>query len=194
MDLTHKQKQIQAFITQCFEERGIFPTLREIGGRFGVSAGTAQYHVAALQAKGFLKREKAKARSFFLTAKSIPARQIPILGRVGAGGGLIAQEDVEGHFSFKNFALGTDFLLRVKGESMTGAGILDGDLVQVRRQAAARPGDIVVALVAEEGVVKRLRGSGRRSFLESANPAYRPIRGDFQIIGKVVGLLRRYGK
>jgi len=107
---------------------------------------------------------------------------------------MIAQEDMEGNLNFKDFALGTDFLLRVRGDSMNGAGILEGDLVQVRRQPAAEDGDVVVAVVGEEGVVKRLRRRGGAYQLESANPRYPPITVDFHIVGKVVGLVRRYGK
>jgi repressor LexA len=189
IELTRKQKQIHDFIAKAFQDRGLYPTLREIGSRFGVSVGTIQDQVEALVTKGFLKREKHRARSFILSVK-----QIPILGRVGAGGGMIAQEDIEGHLGFRDFSLGTDFLLRVKGDSMIGANIVDGDLVQVRRQPNAEDGDLVVAVVGEEGVVKRLKRRGRSYQLESANPKYLPITVDFQVVGKVVGLVRRYGK
>lgn len=187
--LTKKQKKILDYASSFFDDRGLFPTLREIGKRFGVSSGTAQSQLAALQAKGFLARqEQGLARGLTLTS----GRDLPILGRVGAGSGIIAQEDIEGRFAFKDFTLGTDYLLRVKGDSMTGAGIMEGDLVQVRRQPTADDGDIVVALTGEEGVVKRLKRRGRDYLLESANPRYSPIATDFQVIGKVVGLVRRY--
>lgn len=188
---TTKQEQILEYIEECLSERGIPPTLREIGRRFGVSVGTAQDQVAALESKGFLKKqEKGLARGLALSA----GLELPILGKVSAGAGVIAQEDIEGRFAFKDFTLGADFLLRVKGDSMIEAGILEGDLVQVRRQPSAEDGDVVVALVGEEGVVKRLRKVGRTYQLESANPRYRPITVDFQVIGKVLGLVRRYGK
>jgi repressor LexA len=190
-DLTSKQKLILDYVMSSFQERGLYPTLREIGRRFGVSVGTAQDQIAALHAKGFIKREPGMARGFTLTGP-LPGLQIPILGRVGAGGGVLAQEDIEGYFGFKDFTLGADFLLRVKGDSMVGAGILEGDLVQVRRQPVADDGDVVVALVEDEGVVKRLRKCGRAYQLESANPRYSPITMAFQVIGKVMGLVRRY--
>jgi repressor LexA len=190
-DLTSKQKLILDYVMSSFQERGLYPTLREIGRRFGVSVGTAQDQIAALHAKGFIKREPGMARGFTLPGP-LPGLQIPILGRVGAGSGVLAQEDIEGYFGFKDFTLGADFLLRVKGDSMVGAGILEGDLVQVRRQPVADDGDVVVALVEDEGVVKRLRKCGRAYQLESANPRYSPITIAFQIIGKVMGLVRRY--
>lgn len=185
-DPTPKQRLILEYIAQRFQEEGLGPTLRDIGGRFGVSVGTAQGQVKALEAKGLLRRAGGH--------RGIELLGPPILGRVGAGGGVIAQEAVEGRLGFKEFVLGTDFLLRVRGDSMDQAGILEGDLVQVRRQPTAEDGDIVVALVEEEGVVKRLRRSGRAFRLESANPKYPPIEIGFQVVGKVIGLVRRYGR
>jgi len=192
-NLTSKQKHILNYIVSSFQDHGLYPTLREIGRRFGVSVGTAQDQVAALQCKGFISRQSGLARGFSLTGQ-VPGMQIPILGRVSAGTGVLAQEDVEGHLAFRDFTLGVDFLLRVKGDSMVGAGIMEGDLVQVRRQPAADDGDVVVALVGEEGVVKQLKKRGRTYQLESANPRYPPITMAFQVIGKVMGLIRRYHK
>jgi len=189
--LTPKQEKILDFVVSCFQDHGLYPTLREIGRRFGVSVGTAQDQIAALHAKGYIKRESGMARGFSLTGQ-VPGLQVPILGRVGAGSGVLAQEDIEGYFGFRDFTLGADFLLRVKGDSMVGAGILEGDLVQVRRQPVADDGDVVVALVGEEGVVKRLKKHGKSYQLESANPRYSPITMAFQVIGKVLGLVRRY--
>ena len=191
-DLTLKQHRIYDFILERARAGEAHPTLREIGKRFGVSVGTAQEQVSALAAKGFVERRPGGlARGLTLPAEAV---ELPIVGRVGAGGGVIAQADIEGHLSFKSFTLGTDYLLRVQGDSMIGDGIMEGDLVQVRRQPTADDGDIVVAIVGEEGVVKRLRRSGRNFQLESSNPKYRPITLDFQVIGLVVGLVRRYGR
>ncbi|MBI5240215.1 MAG: repressor LexA [Elusimicrobia bacterium] len=190
---TPKQQRILDFIADRFQDSGLFPTLREIGRRFDVSVGTAQDQVQALEAKGFLKRQAGLARGFSLAA-DLAGLRIPILGRVSAGAGVLAMDHIEAHYGFKDFALGTDFLLRVKGDSMVEDGILEGDLVQVRRQPTAADGDIVVALVDEEGVVKRLRKNGRAYELESANPRYPPITRAFQVIGLVVGLVRRYNR
>ncbi|MCX5795400.1 MAG: transcriptional repressor LexA [Elusimicrobia bacterium] len=195
MTMTHeptpKQKRILDFVVDCFQDHGFYPTLREIGRRFGVSVGTVQDQLQALEAKGCIKRQAGLARGFSLTG-AVPGLQIPILGRVSAGTGVLAMDHIEAHYGFRDFALGTDFLLRVKGDSMEGDGILEGDLVQVRRQPTAVDGDVVVALVEEEGVVKRLRKTGRGYQLESANPRYPPITRAFQVIGLVIGLVRRY--
>jgi repressor LexA len=188
---TPKQKRILDFIAGCVQDRGLAPTLREIGGRFGVSVGTAQDQVRALEAKGLLKRRAGLARSF-MPLDDAAGLLLPVLGRVSAGTGVLAVDHIEAHYGFRDFALGTDFLLRVKGDSMEGDGILEGDLVQVRRQPTAVDGDIVVALVEEEGVVKRLRRLGKAYQLESANPRYPPITRAFQVVGLVIGLVRRY--
>lgn len=190
--VTPVQKKILEFVAESIRENGYPPTVREIGEKNGISSpGSVGYHLKILEAKGLLKRIGSISRGL---APAENPFTLPILGRVGAGSGHLAMEEVEGHFSFRNFTLGSDYLLRVKGDSMTGAGIMDGDLVQVRRQPTAREGEIVVALVGEEGVVKRLARRGQAYSLESANPRYRPIIADFQVIGKVMGLVRQYGK
>ncbi|MBI3297030.1 MAG: transcriptional repressor LexA [Elusimicrobia bacterium] len=190
-ELTELQTRILEFIGESIEEKGYPPSIREIGRRLRItSPSSVAYHLRVLEEHGLLKREESLSRGMTLAS---PPNSLPILGRVAAGTGVIAAEDAEGHVSLDRDARrGADYLLRVQGDSMTGAGILPGDLVQVRRQQAAQDGEIVVALVGEEGVVKRLRGKGERSRLESENPAYEPIPGPFSVVGKVVGLLRRY--
>jgi repressor LexA len=190
---TPKQRRILDFIAGSVHDRGLAPTLREIGRRFGVSVGTAQDQVLALESKGLLKRRAGLARSFQPVDDS-SGLTIPVLGRVSAGTGVLAMDHIEAHYGFRDFALGTDFLLRVKGDSMEGDGILEGDLVQVRRQPTATDGEIVVAMVEDEGVVKRLRRVGTAYQLESSNPRYPPIIRAFQVVGKVVGLVRRYNR
>ncbi|MFH1723872.1 MAG: transcriptional repressor LexA [Elusimicrobiota bacterium] len=191
--ITQLQKRIFAFITDAIRGDGYPPTIREIGRRFRIAApSSVAYHLKVLAEKGLIKRMGAISRG--LSLASHPLR-LPILGRVGAGEGMIAQEDIEGYVDpDKDLLRGAHFLLRVRGDSMDAAGILEGDLVQVRRQDAAEDGDIVVALVQDEGVVKRLARRGRDRRLESANPAYPPIAKDFKIVGKVVGLIRRYDR
>src|SRR5579859_7397557 len=129
--LTRKHKQILDFISKRFAESGLYPTLREIGRRFGVSVGTIQDQVAALQAKGFVRRHEGRLARGLSLNTAASGFHLPILGRVGAGLGPIAQEDVEGQLTFKDFTSGADFALRVKGDSMVGANIVDGDLVKV---------------------------------------------------------------
>ena len=192
-EVTRLQRRILAFIASFIQERGFPPTLGEIGGECGVAnRSSVDYHLGVLERAGMVRRSQSRHRGLELRAHPF---RLPVLGRVGAGGSLIAQEDVEEHVVLdKRSARGAAFLLRVRGDSMTGAGILEGDLVQVRRQSQGDDGDIVVALVGEDGVVKRLRRSGRAFRLDSENPKYPPITAEFQVIGKVVGLIRRYGR
>lgn len=190
--VTPVQRKILDFVLDSIDREGVAPTVREIGKSVGIEAtSSVAYHLDVLRSKGLLKKLDGLSRGL------VPAERpgLPILGRVGAGSGILAQEDIEGHFTFKDFAYGADYLLRVRGDSMEQAGIFEGDLVQVRRQPSAHDGDIVVAVVGgEDGVVKTLRKSGRGYVLESANPKYRPIDKDFQIVGIVLGLVRRYGR
>lgn len=190
-EITELQQRIRDFIASSIEEKGYPPSIREIGRRMRItSPSSVAYHLRVLEAAGLLKREGAISRGMTLPATA----GLPILGHVAAGSGVIAAEDAEGHVHLdKDLRRGADYILRVKGDSMTGAGIMEGDLVQVRRQDSALDGDIVVALTAdgEEGVVKRLRRKGTPALL-SENPAYAPITGPFQVVGKVVGLLRSY--
>ena len=188
---TPLQRRILAYISECLERRGLPPTLREIGARCGISStGSVSYHLRALEGRGLLKRHGRASRS---TLPLESPFQLPIVGRVGAGGSVLAEQDIEGVLAVgKDIARGADFLLRVRGESMTGAGILEGDLVQVRRQADARDGELVVGIVEDSGVVKRLLRRGTGWQLDSAHPDYAPISAAFQVVGKEVGLLRRY--
>lgn len=190
--LTPLQARILDYIKEAVEAHGFPPSIREIGRRLRItSPSSVAYHLRVLEAHGLLKREDAISRGMTLAE---PPNSLPILGRVAAGSGVIAAEDAEGHVTLdKDRRRGADYLLRVRGDSMTGAGILDGDLVLVRRQDDARDGEVVVAVVeGEEGVVKRLSRRGGAAALLSENPAYRPITGAFQVAGKVVGLLRTY--
>ncbi|HVE14357.1 MAG TPA: transcriptional repressor LexA [Elusimicrobiota bacterium] len=186
------QARILEFISERLRARSAPPTLREIAARFGLpAASSAAHHVRKLEEAGLLKRRAGVSRGL------APAQDpflLPILGRAAAGSGVIAQEDAEGSLEVGGeLARGAEYLLRIKGDSMVGAGIMEGDLVQVRRQEHAQDGEIVVALVGEEAVVKRLRRGAGGAELRSENPAYAPISGEFRILGKVVGLIRRYG-
>jgi repressor LexA len=188
--LTPKQTAILEFIQGYVNENGAPPSLREIGRHFDLSVGTVQDQVEALRRKGALDRQPTQARGIRLPSS---AGQIPILGRVFAGTMHTAMEDVEGHLTFDRHKNVSDFFgLRVRGDSMVGAGILDGDHVIVRRQPEARNGEIVVARIEDETTVKRLRTTGPRPLLCPENDAYRPIEGPFEIIGVVVELRRRY--
>jgi repressor LexA len=175
---------------------GFPPTVREVKEAFGFrSVQTAREHLEALVDEGRLAKERGKARGYRLGGDSRPTRLVPLLGRVPAGPLNIATEDLEGYLPIQGHRSGDDlFGLRVRGESMTGAGILPGDIVVVRRQPAADSGDIVVALIGGEATVKRLRIRRRRVELHPENPAFEPIipdSSDLTLLGKVIEV-RRY--
>jgi len=175
---------------------GFPPTVREVKEAFGFrSVQTAREHLEALVTEGRLAKEAGKARGYRLGGDSRPTRLIPLLGRVPAGPLNIATEDLEGYLPIQGHRSGDDlFGLRVRGESMTGAGILPGDIVVVRRQPAADSGDIVVALIGGEATVKRLRIRRSRVELHPENPAFEPIIPDpseLTLLGKVIEV-RRY--
>jgi repressor LexA len=201
-ELTAIQRRVLDFVARG-TAAGRPPTIREIGAAFGWrSTGTVRDHLRALAAKGALRWDHGRARGL---VSRIPPNQkretgnrepgIPLLGRVAAGSPLLSEEHIEGYLDIPA-ALGTGragtFALRVQGDSMADAGILDGDTVVVRKQDAARSGDIVVALVGGEATVKRLRLEARRAFLDPANPAYRPIPvgADARVVGRVIGVWR----
>ena len=196
-ELSPKQKETLEFLRECLEEAGRPPTLTEIARRFGVFVSTVQDHIEALQAKGFIHREKGRPRWITLTAKAGLAKSLslPLLGSVPAGAPREAIEDAQERFSLdRSLSAKADYLLRVKGDSMEPE-IMDGDFVAVKSSQAAENGEIVVAHVGEfEATVKRLRRKGRAAFLEAANPKYGPIAKDFRVIGRVVGLVRNYGR
>ena len=175
---------------------GFPPTVREVKEAFGFrSVQTAREHLEALVTEGRLVKEAGKARGYRLGADSGPTRLVPLLGRVPAGPLNIATEDLEGYLPIQGHRSGDDlFGLRVRGESMTEAGILPGDIVVVRRQPAADSGDIVVALIGGEATVKRLRIRRNRVELHPENPAFEPIIPDpseLALLGKVIEV-RRY--
>ena len=175
---------------------GFPPTVREVKEAFGFrSVQTAREHLEALVTEGRLAKEAGKARGYRLGGDSRPTRLVPLLGRVPAGPLNIATEDLEGYLPIQGHRSGDDlFGLRVRGESMTGAGILPGDIVVVRRQPAADSGDIVVALIGGEATVKRLRIRRNRVELHPENPAFEPIipnPSELTLLGKVIEV-RRY--
>ena len=175
---------------------GFPPTVREVKEAFGFrSVQTAREHLEALVDEGRLAKEAGKARGYRLGTGLGLTRLVPLLGRVPAGPLNIATEDLEGYLPIQGHRSGDDlFGLRVRGESMTGAGILPGDIVVVRRQPAADSGDIVVALIGGEATVKRLRIRRRRVELHPENPAFEPIipdPSDLTLLGKVIEV-RRY--
>jgi len=209
--LTARQREILDFIRSFITQASYPPTVREIGAHFGFVPRSVFDHLKALERKGYLRRTASKSRSLQILESSgeprPPARalglglsrDLPILGRVAAGAPLLAEQNVEGTLSISTEWVNGDeaFLLKVQGESMVGAHILPGDLALVRRQSTAESGEIVVAMVNDEATVKRVFFKKDVIVLQPENPAMAPIqvrRGEknFQIIGKVIGILRRF--
>jgi repressor LexA len=198
--LTGRQQEIWDFLVDYVDQHGYPPTVREIGEAVGLaSPSTVHAHLANLERAGLLKRDPTKPRAVELVGRepteSGTAPKLPLLGQIAAGGPLLADQNIEDHVAVPE-RLNGDFILRVKGESMINAGILDGDLVIVQRAQDARNGDIVVALAgddesADEATVKRFFREAGRVRLQPESDALEPIYADHvQIIGKVVGVFR----
>lgn len=204
-DLTKRQRQIFEFIKQSVVDLGRPPSLREIGEKFGInSTNGVRTVLEALERKGYIRRNRYLSRGIEILKEAQeyldPEKtlMVPWIGRVAAGTPLWAEQNIEGNFCIdRSFVTGDQiFALRVKGDSMMNAGILDGDFVLVRRQETADRGEIVVAQIGDEATVKRYYPEKKRIRLEPENPNYGPIiveKGSpgFAIAGKVVGLLRR---
>ncbi len=200
--LTRRQQEVLSFMRAFSQRHGVPPTVREIGERFRVTPRAAFDHLRALERKGYLKRRTASgrtSRALTLAERPTTSREIPILGRIAAGTPLQSEENREGTLPVSPDWFGGRaeeiFSLRVRGESMIGAHIVDGDVVVVRRQEHAQPGDIVVALVDGEATVKRFGRDGHAVVLRPENPAMPPIvvrpgEREVRILGRVVGLVR----
>jgi repressor LexA len=211
-EITDRQLAILRFIARTAEDRGFPPTIREIGAEFDIrSTNGVNDHLKALERKGFLNRGEQQSRALVPTksarmvlglgaTRADRTVEIPVLGKVAAGAPLLAQENVEDTVRIDSFLLpggGREvFALRVKGESMIGDGIKDGDFLFVRKQPSARAGEIVVAMIEDEATVKRFYPEGSRIRLQPSNPTMQPIyvdKSDFRqtmILGVVVGVYR----
>src|SRR5690348_2084223 len=207
-ELTSRQREIWSFVLDYSDRHGYPPTVREIGEAVGLaSPSTVHAHLANLERAGLLRRDPTKpralevigrARAGDVAAEPAALPRLPLLGQIAAGGPLLAEQNVEDEIAVPETLHG-DFLLRVKGESMIEAGILDGDLVVVRRADEARNGEIVVALAgddesADEATVKTFFREADRVRLQPENSALEPIYAPHvQILGKVVGVFRELG-
>jgi repressor LexA len=203
--LTGRQQEIWDFLVEYVDAHGYPPTVREIGEKVGLaSPSTVHAHLANLERVGLLRRDPTKPRALELLGAprrervvDRPARGLPLVGDIAAGGPLLAEQNIEDEIAVPEpLGRGADFLLRVKGDSMVNVGILDGDIVVVRRQVDARNGDIVVALAgddesADEATVKRFFRDGDRVRLQPENDALDPIyAAHVQVLGKVTGVFR----
>ncbi len=197
-DLTNRQRKVLDFITNYLRDTGYPPTVREIAGEFKISSKGAYDHLIAIEKKGYIRRNPAKPRAIelmdFVPGRAYgPVVEIPVVGRVAAGEPLLASQNIERTITLSNDLIRTEepFALRIKGESMIGAGILEGDYVIVKQQQDADQGDIVVALIGDEATVKRFYRAGDHIRLQPENPTMKPIIvKDVTILGKVVGLFR----
>ena len=199
--LTSRQQEVLEGIHQIISEKGYPPTVRDIGQRLGLrSSCTVQRHLEALERKGYIKRDRTKARSVEIihapdpTMIPVPMVPVPVVGTVAAGQPILAVENIEEVFPLPRNIVKDDqcFMLKVEGDSMIDAGIFDGDYVVVRQQPDAEDGDIVVALLEDEATVKRLRRRRNRVHLEPANKKMKPIvADDVQIVGRVLMSIRR---
>jgi repressor LexA len=198
--LTPRQRRILEFISDTVRERGYPPTVREIGEAVGLTSSSSVHaQLANLERRGHLHKDPTKPRAVTLTEPRAEGVVVPLLGRIAAGTPLLAAEHVEEYLTVPmGFAGGADhFALRVEGDSMIGAGILDGDVVVVRSTDAADDGDIVAALLPgpaeDEATVKRLKRSRGRVLLAPENPALEPfpMQEGGRILGTVVAVLRK---
>ena len=210
--LTPRQRDILAVIRSTVEERGYPPSVREIGEAVGLTSPSSVAHqLGVLERKGLLRRDANRPRALVVADESAPSAEtvadvtgvgdatpaaayVPVLGRIAAGGPILAEEAVETVFPLPREIVGDGelFLLKVVGESMIDAAICDGDWVVVRRQPTADNGEIVAALLDDEATVKTLQRRDGHTWLLPHNPAYSPIDGDHAtILGKVVSVIRR---
>src|SRR3954463_6816527 len=202
-ELTGRQREIWSFLVDYVDRQGYPPTVREIGSAVGLaSPSTVHAHLANLQRAVLLRRDPTKPRALELVGREKAAEnataelpKLPLLGQIAAGGPLLAEENVEDEIAVPETLHG-DFLLRVRGESMIEAGILDGDIVVVRRAQDARNGQIVVALAgddesADEATVKTFFREKGRIRLQPENASMEPIYANHvQILGTVTGVFR----
>jgi repressor LexA len=210
LGLTARQRAILAMIRQSVEERGYPPSVREIGEVVGLtSPSSVSYQLTTLEKQGFLRRDPNRPRALVVAdlgeisaavASESPmmlrpdAVDIPLVGRIAAGGPILAEESVEAVYPLPRELVGEGqlFMLKVVGDSMVDAAICDGDWVVVRQQPNAENGDIVAALLDDEATVKTFKRRDGHVWLMPHNPAYAPILGDdARIMGKVVTVLRK---
>lgn len=199
-DITERQREVLGFIKDYIASNGYPPSLRDICARFGIKGPkNAGKHLEALEKKGFIRRPSNISRAIEVVDPALRnAVSVPIAGRVRAGSAHLAVEDITGYIALdaRFFRCEGAFVLKVEGESMTGAGIDDGDYIVVRPQAWALNGEIVVAIIDNEATVKRFFMEGGVVTLKPENPSMEPIRvvggeREVSIAGKVVSVVKR---
>ena len=199
LNLTKRQQEIFDYIRRYGSEHGYPPTVRDIGKAIGLtSSSTVHAHLANLEKVGLLRRDPTKPRALEILVdkakQAVAPSGLPVVGQVAAGAPMLAEENVEEYVAVPGIAGGDEgeFVLRVKGDSMKDAGILEGDHVVVRRTDTAANGEIVVALVDDEATVKRFFKEDDHVRLQPENDAIEPILvTDVEVLGRVVGVCRR---
>jgi repressor LexA len=198
LNLTKRQTEIFEFINRHLEKTGYPPTVREIGKALGLhSPSTVHAHLAKLEKSGVLRRDPSKPRAIEVLvdrAKRVMAPGVPLVGQVAAGSPILAEENIEEMLEVPAMigAESGDYGLRVRGDSMRDAGILEGDLVIVRPAEEASNGEIVVALLGDEATVKRYFREADAIRLQPENPDYEPIVSrEVEILGRVIGVFRK---
>jgi repressor LexA len=198
VDLTKRQKEIFDFIRSYASKTGYPPTVREIGKAVGLhSSSTVHAHLANLEKVGLLRRDPTKPRAIELLVgrakRAVKASSVPIVGQVAAGEPVLAEENIEEYLELPPVIGGdqADFILKIKGDSMKDAGIIDGDFVVVQQASSARNGEIVVAMIEDEATVKRFFRENGRIRLQPENSALDPLYPrHVRILGKVTGVFR----
>jgi repressor LexA len=199
VDLTKRQKEIFDFIRKYAGKYGYPPTVREIGKAVGLhSSSTVHAHLANLEKSGLLRRDPSKPRAIEVLVdkakRAIQPEGLPLVGQVAAGEPILAEENIEEYLEIPDVIGGEngDYILRIRGDSMKDAGILEGDFVVVQRAEEAKDGEIVVALIGEEATVKRFFREKDHVRLQPENSALKPIRSsDVTVLGRVVGVFRK---
>ncbi|MDR2069578.1 MAG: transcriptional repressor LexA [Spirochaetaceae bacterium] len=199
-ELTQRQREVLGFITGYIKGHGYPPTIREIGDHFSISAKAAHDHVSAMKKKGYLRNGDRRSRTIELTFREedAPDRtvEIPFLGTVAAGQPVFAEEYRDGSVIMHHSLLkknGEYFALRVRGDSMEGAGIMDGDTAIIEKAETARNGEIVVALLDDAATLKRFYKESARILLQPENPKYPPIyTQNARILGRLAYTIRSY--
>ena len=194
-NLNEKQQRILEYIAEATAQQGYPPSVREIGRHVGLrSSSSVHAHLMKLREAGYLEKDDRKTRALVVKGMAAAVPQVPILGQVTAGAPILAVESVEGYIPYEQAGgYGDFFALRIKGDSMIGAGIVDGDYIIVRRQSVAKRGQIVVALLEDEATCKTFEMEDGHVWLMPENPDYEPIDGEgAHILGVVVALHRDF--
>ena len=198
LNLTKRQSEIFEFIKVQIDKTGYPPTVREIGSALGLhSPSTVHAHLAKLESSGVLRRDPSKPRAIEILvdrAKRVMRPSVPLVGQVAAGTPILAEENIEDQFEIPAVigADSGDYALRIRGDSMRDAGILEGDYVVVHPAEDADNGQIVVAMIEDEATVKRFFRDGESIRLEPENPAYQPIIStEAEVLGRVIGVFRK---